>query len=89
MSPCQLPSGLRRMTLTAPSSLARCELVAQWENAVRVSRTGDSVYRTGSPMIGYSRVAPWSWLNMSIPARLQHKFATTPRAVLRKVSALP
>ena len=29
MSPCQVPSGLRRITLTTPSILARSELVVQ------------------------------------------------------------
>ena len=33
MSPCQVPSGLRRMTLTTPSILARSELVAQCAKA--------------------------------------------------------
>ena len=30
MSPCQVPSELRRMTLTTPSSVVRSEVVAQW-----------------------------------------------------------
>jgi hypothetical protein len=37
MSPCQVPSGLRRMTLTTPSILARSELVAQWAKAVNLT----------------------------------------------------
>ena len=45
---------------------------------VRVSRTGDSAYLTGSPMIGYSRVAPWSWLDMSILARLPNPVRRLP-----------
>jgi hypothetical protein len=36
MSPCQVPSRLRRITLTTPSLQARLELVAQWANAVNL-----------------------------------------------------
>src|SRR5512133_1182768 len=41
MSPCQVRSGLRRMTLTTPSLLARSEVVAQWAKAVNLLRHGD------------------------------------------------
>jgi hypothetical protein len=41
MSPCHVSSGLRRITLTTPSILARSELVAQWAKAVNFVRHGD------------------------------------------------